>query len=538
MDLTRREILGTLAGASLAAMSGCGTPPPPFPKGEIIGASDSFGHQLRDGLLPKPAADAWTDIPLVIVGGGVAGLSAAWHLKKSGFNDFVLLELEQRAGGTSCSGSSPVSAYPWGGHYLPVPMKKNTQLIRLLDEMKILESIGADGTPIVAEQFLVRDPDERIFFNGRWYEGLFPSEGATSEDLRQFEVFKKEIDQWANWRDGQGRRAFSVPVATCSDDPHATALDKISMRQWLDSKGFNSKRLNWYVEYATLDDHGTTLEQTSAWAGLFYFAARQEKSGVEHQQFITWPEGNGRLIAHLHEKVKAHVRLGVATTDIASTPEGLRVTAYDRSLNKALGFRAKHVIFAAPQFLAQRVIAEYRNAPPPHIKHFQYGAWFVANLFIKERPKLNENDMSLCWDNVIYDSKSVGYIVATHQSCIDYGKTVLTYYYPFIEENPRDARTRLLAGDWAHWAEFTLADLSTAHPDIRSIIERIDIMRWGHAMIQPRAGFIWSDARMQAAKPFGAIHFAHSDLSGMAFFEEAFHHGLRAADEVLLQARA
>src|SRR5688500_5415429 len=107
-DLTRREMLGTLAGASLAAISGCGTPPPAFPSGEIIGASDTFGHQLRDGLLPKPADDAWTDIPLVIVGGGVAGLSAAWHLKKSGFNNFVLLELEQRIGGTSCFGTSPV----------------------------------------------------------------------------------------------------------------------------------------------------------------------------------------------------------------------------------------------------------------------------------------------------------------------------------------------------------------------------------------------------------------------------------------------
>ncbi len=29
------------------------------------------------------------------------------------------------------------------------------------------------------------------------------------------------------------------------------------------------------------------------------------------------------------------------------------------------------------------------------------------------------------------------------------------------------------------------------------------------------------------------MHFAHSDLSGVALFEEAFYHGLRAAEEVL-----
>jgi hypothetical protein len=29
------------------------------------------------------------------------------------------------------------------------------------------------------------------------------------------------------------------------------------------------------------------------------------------------------------------------------------------------------------------------------------------------------------------------------------------------------------------------------------------------------------------------VHFAHSDLSGLAIFEEAFFHGLRAADEAV-----
>jgi len=29
------------------------------------------------------------------------------------------------------------------------------------------------------------------------------------------------------------------------------------------------------------------------------------------------------------------------------------------------------------------------------------------------------------------------------------------------------------------------------------------------------------------------IHFAHTDLSGVPLFEEAFYHGIRAAEEVL-----
>jgi hypothetical protein len=42
--------------------------------------------------------------------------------------------------------------------------------------------------------------------------------------------------------------------------------------------------------------------------------------------------------------------------------------------------------------------------------------------------------------------------------------------------------------------------------------------------------------RKALALPVGdRIHFAHSDLSGMSLFEEAFHQGLRAAREVLQQ---
>jgi hypothetical protein len=62
-------------------------------------------------------------------------------------------------------------------------------------------------------------------------------------------------------------------------------------------------------------------------------------------------------------------------------------------------------------------------------------------------------------------------------------------------------------------------------------------MRWGHAMIRPRPGFIWSGARIQAQLPFRGIHFAHTDLSGIALFEEALDHGVRAAQEVLHEMR-
>src|SRR5207253_746795 len=113
--------------------------------------------------------------------------------------------------------------------------------------------------------------------------------------------------KWVRWRDGRGRRAFDIPTANASDDAEVMALDRMSMRQWLDAHGFNSWRLRWLVEYACRDDYGALLDDTSAWAGLFYFASRVASPEKESEPLITWPEGNGRLAAHLGRSARGRV---------------------------------------------------------------------------------------------------------------------------------------------------------------------------------------------------------------------------------------
>jgi Protoporphyrinogen oxidase len=539
---TRREILAAFLGVP-AMLAACNrsAQQPQMPAGEIVGASDVLGHRLRDGLRVEPSADNWETKSIVIVGGGVAGLTAAWQLLKAGVDDFVLAELEPAPGGTSRSGSSQLVSYPWGAHYLPVPTKENRALVELLDEMGMLEGRDDAGEPLVAEQFLCRDPEERVFYKGRWYEGLYLHAGEKPEEARQLEAFNQEVARWIAWRDAKGRRAFTIPVASGSDDAEVTALDRITMSEWMNARGLTSARLRWLVDYACRDDYGMTVEQASAWAGLFYFASRVPKPGAESQPLMTWPEGNGRLVAHLYEKVKSKVRLGQAVAEIIPTEangkngkSGVDVLMFDSNANRATGIHARKIIFAAPHFLARYLIRPFRENAPAHFAEFQYGAWMVANLFLKDRPQQGRG-FPLAWDNVLYESPSLGYVVATHQRGLDRGPAIFTYYYPLCDDNPRAARARLLETDWRGWADVTLTDLQRAHPDIRALTEKLDVMRWGHAMIRPRPGFIWGGARMEALKPFRGIHFAGTDLSGIPLFEEAFYHGLRAASEVMAE---
>ena len=534
--MNRRDILAAFLGVPFALAACRRSDVPPLPEGEIVGASDVFGHRLRDEPPIEVPQDAWSNIPFVIVGGGVAGLTAAWRISKQKFFDFVLLELEGAPGGTSRSGSNRSISFPWGAHYIPTPMKENFQLISLLRHMGVVEGENENGEPIIGEQFLCRDPEERVFYKGRWYEGLYLHAGESEEDKQQYQKFNAEVNKWISWRDASGRRAFTIPISACSDDAEVTALDRISIGEWMNQRGFTSPRLRWWVEYACRDDYGMTLDQTSAWAGLFYFCSRVATPGVESQSLITWPEGNGHLVQYLFEQVKEKVQLDRAAVEVIPLEDGVDVVTLDREGRNPRGFHAKRVIFAAPQFMARYVIRPYRNNPPPHISEFQFGAWMVANLTLKDRPKPGSaRDFPLAWDNVLYESPSLGYVVATHQRGIDRGPTVLTYYYPLVNQDPRVARARLLETDWRGWAEITLSDLSRAHPDIRGLVERLDVMRWGHAMIRPRTGFMWGEARRKGRQVIRGIHFAHSELSGVALFEEAFEMGLRAADEVLMQ---
>lgn len=529
--LHRRELLAALLGTPAALLAGCSKPASPV-AGELLAPNLDVGHRIRDGYRPTADAGSTESTDVIIVGGGVAGLSAAWRLRQEGIKDFVVLELESSLGGTAkCQVNGSIS-YPWGAHYVPSPMAENVALIRLFQEMGVVQSVAADGTPQVAEQYLCRDPQERVFHQGHWRDGLYPVEGASEDDLQQLSEFRAEIARWVGQRDGQGRRMFAIPMATGSDAPEVMSLDRESMAGWMDRHGWTSPRLRWLADYSCRDDYGLSIDQASAWAGMFYFASRLRDPDSDSQPVITWPEGNGAIVNHLASCCESQIRSGHAVTQIKvdRTGSSANVVCLDTTNDRTASFRAKRIIFAAPQFMAPRLLDGFADRGLESAR-FQYGSWLVANLHLSDRP--TENGFPMCWDNVIYGSKSLGYVTSTHQTGNDHGPTVLTWYYPLTAADPKIPRQQLLAMSWSDWADVVLADMEVPHPDIRSLVTRLDVMRWGHAMIQPRLGFVSDPARRKAAAPFGPVHFAGTDLSGIALFEEAFYHGVRAAEEVV-----
>ena len=310
---------------------------------------------------------------------------------------------------------------------------------------------------------------------------------------------------------------FTIPSALGVS--RASALDRLSMDAWLREQRFTSPRLWWYVDYACRDDYGASLRQTSAWAGMHYFAAREP----DERGPLTWPDGNGWITKRLLAKLGGYVETNAPVSRVRREGSRWRLTSARAE------YDADIVIWAAPAFVAPYVVDELRAER--HRTGFVYSPWLTANITLERWPA--ERGIEPAWDNVIYDSAGLGYVVATHQSLRTFEpRTVWTYYHAFADLTPELAREELVRRDWSYWRDRILDDLSRAHPDIRDCVSRVDVLRLGHAMIRPTVGFLTAPERNRPTGLPGFFH-AHSDQSGLSLFEEAQYNGVVAARHAL-----
>ena len=102
-----------------------------------------------------------------------------------------------------------------------------------------------------------------------------------------------------------------------------STLDRISMGEWLRRERLDVPRLKWYVDYACRDDYGASLRQTSAWAGIHYFAAREP----DERGPLTWPDGNGWITKRLLAKLGGYVETNAPVSRVRREGSRWRLTS-------------------------------------------------------------------------------------------------------------------------------------------------------------------------------------------------------------------
>jgi monoamine oxidase len=498
--------------------------------GGFTGINDARGHLLRD-TKAWPAPSVLHKTRVLIAGGGVAGLAAARALRLRGMQDFALLELEDEAGGNARGGSVEGIVCALGAHYLPLPGNDAPEVQDLLEELGLRQRMA--GRWEYDERHLCHSPQERLFFNGAWQEGLLPVQGVGAGTLAQYRRFAVLVEQ--------ARKAarWSIPASRTQQTPFKQALAAMTFDAYLEQQGLDDMHLRWYLDYCCRDDYGAGLETVSAWAGIHYFASRHGfhapgAESAERAGLLTWPEGNAWLTRRMAAPLGERLHTGQIVLRVEQGKHGVEVDAFNTATQQLERWQAEQVIVALPLFVAARIV---RNAPDfltQTAARTVYAPWLVANMHI-DKPLFDKPGQPPSWDNVMYGdaqtAPGLGYVDAMHQSLQPVpGATVLTHYRALgnVAGGPAKSRELLLQKPWTQWRDDILRELSVAHPDLPRKTTRIDITRYGHAMAIPvpdaqgRAG--------QVPPTWGRIRFAHSDWAGYSVFEEAFALGHLAGD--------
>ena len=491
---------------------------------KITGTNHILGHRLWAKDFPQSSEVIHTQY--LIVGGGISGFSACRFFSQNNEHDYLLLEMEDHLGGNSSNGQNAFSKFPLGAHYLPLPNKENTEIIEFLTECGICQGIEDNGEPILDEYQMTFPQQERLFYKNSWQNDVVPQKGITVEIQNELNRFFTMMNDFRQKKDTLGNYWFAIPVHDSSREDEAMKLEKTLFKDWLQEHHFQSEELLWLLDYSCRDDYGLGIDYVSAWAGIHYFAGRKNNWSTKYKdQVFTWPEGNARLTQHFSKYIKEKSLTKHLVFDVKINDK-VEVQCFDNSQKKTKTIIAEKVLFATPQFVNERILNN-RNA-----KSFQYVPWLLTTITLK-----NEfgGDEELAWDNVIYGSSGLGYIYDQHQNINQVlGEKVITYYKSFSTNDCKKARKKLYSMKEAELKTLVLEDLKKAHPLIEDFILEMQFHKIGHAMIAPVPNQIFGEnTRLTKESIDGKIFFAHSDLSGISIFEEAFYQGIRTAKQMI-----
>ncbi|PWF42073.1 NAD(P)-binding protein [Massilia glaciei] len=544
--MERRAFLAWSAAAGASAVAG----PAAFLRWQEIAPTlrhpgRAEGHFLRAGApLPPPSEVLETDI--VILGSGVAAVSAAWKLSRGGHKNALMIDGPEPFG-NAAGGRFGDLAYPTGAHYLPLATPESAHVREILADLGLIGGDPQAEAPTYDERCVLHGPAERVLHAGRWQEGMLPGEGLAPLELAEQERFFAEMARIGALRGADGRRFFTLPVQLGSSDPAWDHLDALTFKQWLDRNGYRAPSVHWYANYGCRDDYGMSYDGVSAWAGLHYFCCRAgaRAANAAEGALLTWPGGLSELVGAMARRSGVARRTGSAAS-LRRVDGGVEVLCFalEGGVARSWLVRARKAICAMPLQVAARVvesIGDYGFDPARHMP--VYPPWMVANFLMKDFPsELPEAPLS--WDNVVYDgarsgleaAQGLGYVVSTHQDIRvrPPEKTVFSAYVALTGRSPGEARKWLAGASADELLALAAADLKAAYGiNFAPCVERVEITLRGHAMAAPLPGFRGNAGLAALREADGAVLFAHADLTGFSLFEEAAWWGCRAAERAL-----
>ena len=474
MSTNRRDFIKFVVAGSVAA--GCpidlsllsaqtANPNPPVVEGE----DNHICHQVRDGkVFTRPAASGHRDI--VIVGGGISGLTAAYLLRH---HDFLLLEKEPHWGGNAYAMEFQGEAYATGTAFCLTEEEQATHLVK---------EVGLQIMPI-------NDPDGSVL-NGEWIADTW---GSGLDKLpypapvrESFKKFKKEMRAVNVER--RTKELFNIPFA----DLLKGYPDEL--RQWWDAYGVST--------------YGAATDEAAAGIGVLELQDLASES--EKDIRYTWPGGIGaltnKLVSTLQTGSPDGLQSGCTTVAVVPDKNEVQVTYMQGTELKTVA--AKAVIMASPKFITRRLVDGLPDKQSDAMHQIRYIPYAVVNL-IFDKPVFNKGFDTWCPGTAFTDIVVADWVVR-NQTGYKQKYNILTCYTPLREEE----RPTLLSEPSARRvAVRVLNDFQKLLPGLNVDPIEVHLYRRGHAMYMSTPG-LYTEVQPLARQPMDRVFFANTDSEG------------------------
>ncbi len=408
----RRDFIKIGAAGIAGLFARCSPTPQQSPI--FLHSHASIGHILR-GERPDWPLEEQREIPCVVVGAGIAGLSAAAGLIDRGV---WVLETEDIPGGTALARNSLGEWLPQGAHYdLEYPAGFGQQAMALLEKAGIVsfDAISQKWSFTDSRYLISAETETLCLENGRYRTGVLP-------ESRESEVFLSAIR----------KRLYGKIALPTQKSSLFETLHRLTFRQYMQAEGLNpSESLLRAIDYQMRDDYGAGSDEVSAWAGAVYYTARHEGC-----RLFAPPEGNFYFIKKLLSLVgpqNLHCRMLVMKVE--PVDRGFKLLCADTQNQRLIPIRCRFLVYAAPKFTLKYVMPALANS-------FQnrYAPWITINFVFKGWQG------EAYWQNEILGlvPDLIGFVDSWASASPKSGKRVLTAYYCL----PPEKRKLLLDQQW------------------------------------------------------------------------------------------